>query len=127
MRYFIITAALSCAMLFCNAQEDINLLKKDPNIVAYKEVSAKIKALTESHYYKIPSNFAALQSEMMKTPTPENMKHVLKKNGMVHADEFVDDITLQRSSMLKFYQKHLEFKTMDPMKRGEVLRKLLID
>lgn len=126
MKKFVLLLILNGLFMYCKAQ-DIEAFKKDPDIVIYKNVTGKLKANTLSHYYKMPSNFAVLQEEIRKNPTPDNMKMLLKESGMVHADEFVNDITLQRNSMLKFYQKHPEFKTMDPTKRNEVLKKVLID
>jgi putative ubiquitin-RnfH superfamily antitoxin RatB of RatAB toxin-antitoxin module len=113
---------LNGLIVFCKAQ-DIAALRKDPDIIAIRKVTDKLKA----RYYKMPPNMSALQIEIAKNPTPENMKQVLKKNGMVDADKFVDDIALQRSSMVRFNKKHPEFMKMEMTKRIEIMRKLLTD
>lgn len=120
MKKIVLLVILNGSFVFCKAQ-DIAAFRKDPDIIELKKITNKLK----SRYYKMPNNYASLQAEIMKTPTPENMKSVLKKNGMVNADQFVDDITSQRNSMLRFNQKHPEFKTMDPSKRMELMKQLL--
>lgn len=122
MKKLMLLLILNLCFVFCKAQ-DIAALKKDPDIVVIKKVIEKLKA----RYYKMPPNVGALQIEMAKNPTPENMKTVLKKNGMVDADEFVNEITAQRDAMIRFNQKHPEFMKLEPAKRIDIMKKLLTD
>lgn len=124
MNFFLLLLILNVSFIYCRAQ-DIEALKNDPDIIIYKNVTKKIKTNTLSHYYVMPPNIAVLQGEIKKNPSPDNMKIILKKNGMIHANEFVDNIVLQRNSMLRFNKRHPEFRTMDPIKRMEIIKKLL--
>ena len=106
----------------CNVgkAQDIAALKKDPDILIIKHAINQLK----SHVYKIPPNFASL---ITKNESPEEMKAVLKKNGMVKADEFVNLITTQQQAAIRFNKNHPEITKLETAKRAEIINEALTD
>lgn len=114
-----------CAFVFCKAQVNMDALKTDPDYLAYRKITTKVKNAMTSHYYVLPKNYAALQPEIKKNRSPENMKKILKANGMVHVDEFIADITLQGKYMTSFIKKHPELMKLPSAERSRVFVQLL--
>lgn len=100
-------------------------LKKDPDYLAYRKITTKVKNAMTSHYYVLPKNYAALQPEIRKNRSPENMKRILKANGMTHVDEFMADMTLQGKYLSSFIKKHPELMKLGTAERAHVFVQLL--
>jgi len=125
MKRILLTITLICTFVFCQAQVDMAALKTDPDFLAYRKISAKVKTSMTSHYYVLPKNYAALQPELRKNRDPENIKRILKANGMTHVDEFMADMTLQGKYLSNFMKKHPELMKLPPAERSRVFVQLL--
>ncbi len=125
MKHILLTSMLICAFVFCKAEVNMEALKKDPDYLAYKKATSKLRASMASHYYVLPKNYAALQPELRKDKNPESMKRILKANGMIHADEFVNDIMIESKYMASFIKKHPKLMKLEAAERTRVFAQLL--
>ncbi len=106
---------------------DINELKKDPKFIEVKKVMNEIKNGTISGRYKLPSDAPALQKELAKNPSKENMKGLYKKAGMANSDEYVDKLYLQSSLMIEFIKRHPELSKLNAKAKNEIVMKLFVN
>ena len=111
--------------VFCKAQIDIATLKKDPNYIAYRKSSDKLKAGIQSKYFVVPKNFRTLQSQVRKDHREEDLKRLLKADGMQHSDEFVNQMLVGGKCMDNFMKKHPELMKLPPAERGHVFVELM--
>lgn len=108
LRYFIIIMPIAS----CNKQ--------------YKKVMNELKDGQLNRRYILPTNPDVMKS-FYSNPTKENMKKVLKVEGMKNADEYVDKVFLQTTLMFKFLKKHPEISKLERQKKQELIRKLIFD
>lgn len=127
MKYFLCNFLILA--ICCNTysqQIDINILKKDPILVEYKKILNELKDVSNTRKYKLPVD-SELSKDLAANPTKEGMLKVLKKRGMVNAEEYVNKISLQTSLMFEFMKKHPELLKLDQKKQMEIFIKLLED
>lgn len=124
MKIFLIKIALLLNLVL--QQINIENLKKDPVLIQYKKVMNELKDGQLNRRYILPTNPDVMKS-FYSNPTKENMKKVLKVEGMKNADEYVDKVFLQTTLMFKFLKKHPEISKLERQKKQELIRKLIFD
>ena len=126
MKTIIISLFLFFSPFTYQQEIDINALRKDPVMIQYKKVMKESMEAIENNRYKLPKD-KSYQKEISANPTKENMIKVLKKNGVVNAEEYVESIFLQTTLMFSFLKKHPELSKLDPKKKSEIISKLIFD
>ncbi|GAB1463123.1 hypothetical protein [Pedobacter sp.] len=124
MKIFLIKLTLVLSVFF--QQINIDILKKDPILIKYKQLMNDLKEGQLNRRYVLPNNPNVMKS-FYSNPTKENMKKILNAEGMENANEYVDKIFLQTTLMFEFLKKHPEISKLENKKKQELIRELLYD
>ena len=100
-------------------------LKYDKELLAYKQCQKNVHEKTRSKYFIIPSNFTVLRYKNGKELPSDSLKAVLKKEGMLHAEEFIDLMAKQQNHLIAFLAAHPEIKKLKPEEQRELFTKLI--
>ncbi len=126
MKAILLTIILSFITSLVKSQDvNVEVLKKDPDLVAYRKIGTTIKEQMQSKYITFPPNMKNLQSTIMQSSSVDELKKTLKANGMLHADEFVDEISTQKALMVKFNKNHPELNNLDAKQKRNIFVKLI--
>jgi len=100
-------------------------LKKDKDLVAYKTIVEDVKNKIISKHFIVPKNFASLASKNGISLPIDSLKIVLKRNGMLNGDEFIDLVNKQQVYLMTFFKNHTEIQKLEPSKKSELFMKIL--